>query len=411
VFLPKLKEIFTDIETRILPELKSLCQRDTDEFDKLNALRTRRKTETDVTKLEQLERQIQHALKVVADIPIKIANLALEVAEYAKYVFDRGFKTARGDSSVALNAAISAANGCISIIYLNLNEVDSKDGRQKLRNEVNALRQKLGQISIVPFEQHAALEKEVNELDLYYDAVNNIRYSHRANSSMSERDIENLARQIQNTLWIYRKKFWKKDTPQEYKDVLDPGVVLTKILKYRMVYSQSLGTNELNGDIFRVAGIINKKDKVVHLSDEFPLQTMCFTAAHELGHALLHNQIMLHRDKPIDGSIHIPKDKVEQQADKFATFFLMPKKLVQGAFRELFAMEKMVINPNTVFGLTNTAKVSDFKEMYGDRDGFALFVASAEFFGGREFHSLADTFGVSKKAMARRLLELELVDF
>ena len=80
----------------------------------------------------------------------------------------------------------------------------------------------------------------------------------------------------------------------------------------------------------------NKNEKLVQVSKQFPQETQNFTAAHELGHAILHKQTVLHRDRPLDGSSNTPRIREEMQADKFATFFLMPSKLVEDIFFEMF---------------------------------------------------------------------------
>ena len=55
----------------------------------------------------------------------------------------------------------------------------------------------------------------------------------------------------------------------------------------------------------------------------FSLETIKFTIAHELGHALLHPNMVLHRDRPMDGSKSLQsKDYKELQANKFAAYFL-----------------------------------------------------------------------------------------
>jgi Zn-dependent peptidase ImmA (M78 family) len=80
---------------------------------------------------------------------------------------------------------------------------------------------------------------------------------------------------------------------------------------------------------------------------------MNFTAAHELGHIILHEQAVLHRDRPFDGSSNIPKDLIEQQADKFAALFLMPANVVKDVFYEIFETEKLTLNEGTALALAS----------------------------------------------------------
>jgi Zn-dependent peptidase ImmA (M78 family) len=132
--------------------------------------------------------------------------------------------------------------------------------------------------------------------------------------------------------------------------------------------------------------------------------------AHELGHALMHNQLFLHRDKALDGSSSKKfRDLKELQADKFAACFLMPKKQVKSLFKEFFLTEKFVINENTVFAL-NEKSVSAFRGKCRDTRGLAKILAKASFYKNKSFTSLADTFQVSIETMAIRLEELGLLE-
>lgn len=59
---------------------------------------------------------------------------------------------------------------------------------------------------------------------------------------------------------------------------------------------------------------------------------------HMIGYALLHREARMHRDKAIDGSDQQagPRDRIEYEADKFASVFLMPEKLLRTRFKHVF---------------------------------------------------------------------------
>jgi formiminotetrahydrofolate cyclodeaminase len=408
--LPELLRLASDIKTRILPRLNQLLQRDSDEFKVLIKLRTARDEEFDMIKKRIIELQIRKLNVDLIEIPIEIATLCLELADYAITVFKSGFKSARGDSNVAFNGAISATSGCLAIISLNLQSSNDHKLNDKVRSKVRELNLRLIQLNNFAYEMCELLLSESEAKDAYNIAIEEIRSSFRVNISMSDTEIEELAKKLQNTLWTYRGIMWKHNTPQTPVELLEPEAVLRKVLNFRVSYPESLGFNEVKGDIFMVAGLIDKNRMEVKLSKHFSSQTIRFTAAHELGHALLHKQMVLHRDRAMDGSSSIYRSKQEKQADKFATFFLMPGKIVKNVFIELFATEKLVVNQNTVFGLTNTAKVGEFRKRINDVDKFAYYIAGVETYGGRKFKSLADIFQVSIKTMAIRLVELGLVE-
>ena len=120
--------------------------------------------------------------------------------------------------------------------------------------------------------------------------------------------------------------------------------------------------------------------------------------------------MVLHRDRPLDGSDFSSRDLREIQADKFAAFFLMPRKLVKNVFQELFILKKFVINQNTVFAFGEDS-VSNFRAKHRNLRGLSIFLASADNFRGRSFYSISKVFNVSVGAMAIRLEELGLVEF
>jgi Zn-dependent peptidase ImmA (M78 family) len=106
----------------------------------------------------------------------------------------------------------------------------------------------------------------------------------------------------------------------------------------------------------------------------------------------------------------IPKDAIEREADKFATFFLMPGKHVENLFKETFGTDCFVLNNETTFYL-GEGSISEFKAKCTDRRGLALHLATLDHYRVNSFYSMADVFGVSAMAMARRLEELGLVEF
>ncbi len=192
--------------------------------------------------------------------------------------------------------------------------------------------------------------------------------------------------------------------------ILRPDVVLKRVMGYTYLQSDTLGVYEVDGERFEIAGLIDKSQKLVQVSKSFPQETQNFTVAHELGHAVLHRQIVLHRDRPMDGSIVTSKNREEMQADKFAAYFLMPTTLVKEVFLKIFQMPKFVINESTALAL-GAGGVSRLRQKYQNTRGLARLLASTEYYSGKSFNNLAKFFGVSVETMAIRLEELDLVEF
>lgn len=136
-----------------------------------------------------------------------------------------------------------------------------------------------------------------------------------------------------------------------------------------------------------------------------------FTGAHEIGHWVLHNDEVMHRDRPIEGVTGepLPRPVKEQEADYFAACFLVPRKLAVAALESTFLTNgQLVLNDTSAFFLSPDNP--DFLlSARSDSWDFAVAVASATSYGGRHFTSLASQFRVSVSTMAIRLRELQLI--
>lgn len=410
-WLPELLRMNSEIEDRVYRELEKWCQEDSVQFDITIKLRTARDAATDPELKDQLAAKALDALVPSTEIPIEIAKLCVELGDFAAFTFDHGFRPVRGDSAVALNGAVSAVAGCLSIIELNLLSFGWDDWTREIRSEAKKLKLAHERLLLTAAKCQNKLEEE-NQTKLnrsFEYALTDFRSGRWEEVRLSDAGIESLARQIQNVLWLYRDLLWKDDVPGTYLDVLKPDVAIEKILGYQFGLA-SLGRHVVDDQEFDIAGEIDKERKVVLVSRGFPREVQNFTTAHELGHALLHGGMVLHRDRRMDGSSPQNADFRERQADRFATFFLMPANQVRAVFEELFGMEKFVINDNTVFAL-GERRVSVFRSNVQNLRGLSRHVANIEHFQGRTFRSMAVIFNVSVGAMAIRLEELSLVEY
>lgn len=405
--LPELLQIYKDIDDRIYPQLERLFQEDSTQFGKAIELRMARDKEADLKVKQSLTQQAQQALVPATELPIEIIKLCLELGHFAGVVFENGFKSARGDSAVALKSASSAVGGCLSIIDLNLLSFTPNDWTRKIRLEISELKYEYANLIGKSDECSLLLEEESREKSFALE-IQQIRSEHWTDLRLTHAQIEEVAKQTQNVLWEYRSKFWEKNIPERHIDVLRPEIALEKLLDYKFG-SANLGRYITDSDeAVEVAGQIDKANKIVLVSREFPEDVQNFTIAHELGHALLHKGLVLHRDRGLDGSAS-NRDFREIQADKFATYFLMPTKQVKSIFKELFSTEKFAITTDTVFAL-GEGRVSDFQRKVKGRRALAKYLANAEYFQGKSFRSISEIFKVSVGAMAIRLEELDLIE-
>ncbi len=223
----------------------------------------------------------------------------------------------------------------------------------------------------------------------------------------SRKELATIARKLQSELWRHRKSIWPSQDEMNPSDVLDPTSALTSI-GYTVCTAETLGQHRGDGELFEIAGLIDNAKLEVHISKRFSPGIRRFTIAHELGHAILHTNSGLHRDRALDGTTaSLQRESREAEADLFASYFLLPEKLLREAFHRSFVTEVFELNEQTAFALTSKNLDAVQRRCRTVRD-LARLLSSADYYNGHYFASLAQRFGVSMEAMAIRLEELGL---
>lgn len=215
--------------------------------------------------------------------------------------------------------------------------------------------------------------------------------------------VSKVSRQLAHAVYFERNSLWPEGVPEEPVQLLNPEKAFY-LLGYSYHEVDSLGEIEPGVD---VAGMIDKDKKQVFISRRYPAAVRNFTAAHELGHAIMHQQSGLHRDKPIDGSTGGIRDAIEKEADYFAACFLMPEKLVRSVFTQRFPAE--VLNHEALRDLLNRNNDKKTEKQLKTMRGLARALAGLDSINGHAVPSLAEYFKVSVEAMAIRLEQLGLV--
>lgn len=217
--------------------------------------------------------------------------------------------------------------------------------------------------------------------------------------------IEQIATNLQREIWDKRVDLGLPADAQPV-DVLEAKYA-AQILGYRYAARPSLGWITHGRHPIVVAGLIDNSKRVIEVATDVERRVARFTSAHEIGHALLHPQLTgLHRDRPLTGPAP-HRGRVEFEADKFAVFFLMPRKLVTEQFLLRF-IKAFTLDEETAYALLGKSSWA-VRELLPTRRDVSLALASATQFNGRNFVSLAEYFGVSVKTMAIRLEELGLI--
>ena len=295
-------------------------------------------------------------------------------------------------------SALSAATVVISI------PTDKVRESRKLLQDPYAYLDDSGGITAAPETTVLqAMAPTAIDSELRYSSLRKrVKTSSRNHYSFAE--IERKAVNLQKLLWKDRAQIWPESAISDPIDILDPSIAF-KLMGFSYDISETLGQYFDGGRKIEVAGLIDDAESQVWISRRFPSEVQRYTAAHELGHALLHSAQGLHRDRPRDGS-SITRDKLELEADKFASYFLMPEKLVRARFERVFLTHQFCLNEDTTFALAgeNSLEVTTTR-------GLSRILASAENYGGIRFRPLSNQFGVSVETMAIRIEELGLLAY
>lgn len=215
---------------------------------------------------------------------------------------------------------------------------------------------------------------------------------------------------VHEGLWANKESLWPSRQPSPL-GMLAPSVAAALLgLTYLELPTLGYPTFAPQGQRFQAAGLFDRRSGKIVISTEFPLYERRFTAAHEIGHYLLHEQEIMLRDRPL-GGYHLlsPKPLIEREADYFAACFLMPFRLLLSKFEQQFECKRQFqfndvssyhLNPNDPDSVLYASQVSLYRE---------IALARCTRFNGRAMNSLAQQFGVSDIAMALRIKELNLV--
>lgn len=400
----KMRQIIADVETRLFPQLRDLFQEDADAFDEAIAARVARNKAIGTPAYPALEAAARDQLKLATDIPFRIADSCLDLTDHAITIFDFGFEAARGDSGAGLSSAFAGANSAVFVVNLNLKTFQGTYWARHQRSRCDELRERLK-------TAHAAAVDRIGVLRL--DDVKNAKeqdltskFQIAVRDSYSEAEILEIVRKLQTVLWRDRSKLWT-DPPQSPLETFEPETAL-KLLGYSCEPVETLGTFNSPSGSFEVAGVFEANIGRVKLSRQFPPDEQLFTAAHELGHAVLHPRMDgAHRDRPKKG-VAPAREPQEREADKFATFFLMPPNLTKKLFEASFGPARFVLDDYTAFNMGGLG-LDVARAKFPTLRDLTRHLAGLDRFAGRQLVPLAKQFRVSIEAVAIRLEELDLV--
>jgi Zn-dependent peptidase ImmA (M78 family) len=123
---------------------------------------------------------------------------------------------------------------------------------------------------------------------------------------------------------------------QNLSHVALPGLTIQAVEEY--LRAQRIPTEHLGDPETKLAGFVFLAGRIGHVfvNADDPLPRRRFTAAHELGHVVLHRERLQRftADTTV-GESHEAADALEREADQFAAELLMPEAIVRARAAEL----------------------------------------------------------------------------
>lgn len=204
-------------------------------------------------------------------------------------------------------------------------------------------------------------------------------------------------------------------SPDEFFPI-DLNKVISYIMNWELESVSDIGTDS-NGQ--RLRGHCNYDKKLIQIAFEgISPGEKIFTAAHEIGHAVLHTDA--HRTSPgsarkrtirkVDKLITPAQErKMEREANMFASEILMPEKAVRDYFLRVFGREKIWVGSSKAQNIIKdfSQKIQKITSNLKNAKDFSPYFA--DYKKTRSNPSMREFFGVSRIAMSIRLLELKLI--
>lgn len=222
----------------------------------------------------------------------------------------------------------------------------------------------------------------------------------------TDREIEDIARRLRRMMWDRQDTLWPGRKPDPL-EALDPELALDA-LGFSVDHVMTLGEDEDEIGRYDVAGVLDRDNAHVSISDKPLWDSRLFTLAHELGHAILHEGTVFHRDRPVDGSGVGRRDRIEVEANRFAAFFLMPRAAVTKEFAARFGTQSFVLN-DTRAQILARGDLAKLRKRCRTRRGLSRLLAQTDWYDGVPCDPLMSMFRVTIEAMAIRLEQLGLV--
>ena len=163
-----LRPFLLELEEKFEPQFEELFQKDIEVFNKVLENRKRRdEAKTDFEKEECNSKGLEK-LKIATEIQIQICEICLELFESASAIFDRCYKTVRGDSGVAISNLLSASFGSLFVIFLNLKSFPEDEWLKATQIKAETLAKQLVSSQVAGFEKILDLHEELKKPNRHF---------------------------------------------------------------------------------------------------------------------------------------------------------------------------------------------------------------------------------------------------
>lgn len=114
------------IRSKIEPDLRSLFEKDAEDFNTVIELRRARLAARSTSRKSALQPESNDRLELATDNVFAIAQHCDTLVEYSVTMFENGWHAVRGDSGAAVGAGIAGVMSCIFIANLNMKRLKNR---------------------------------------------------------------------------------------------------------------------------------------------------------------------------------------------------------------------------------------------------------------------------------------------
>lgn len=158
-----LRPFLIELEEKFEPQFELLFQEDIEVFNRVLKNRKYRDNAKEEADKEEFRTRELEELKEATEIQIQICQICLELFESASAIFDRGYKTVRGDSGVAISSLLSASFGSLFVIFLNLKSFPESEWLENTQIKAEVLAKQLVSSQATGFEKILDLHEELKK--------------------------------------------------------------------------------------------------------------------------------------------------------------------------------------------------------------------------------------------------------